>query len=194
MEHSHQGVCSIWNTRESSQPRAAGGWRDCRHGRQRSQIGGIPGSWASWRAGSPRARGRPLRRAPAPGSSTGSGTTLEYERREIAREHVCRGGEADGAGADDVHGQQDAAIAGWSAMGIHFFRPDLLGIIGTPSPRVSGTGTHTDFRRPSILIYEPQADGSLDLVAVEKTWPQRSAMPPGRIRPVAHVRKRLVVG
>jgi len=53
------------------------------------------------------------------------------------------------------------------AMGIHFFRPDLLGITAPPSPRVDGNGTHTDFRRPSILIYEPQADGSLQLVAVE---------------------------
>ena len=53
------------------------------------------------------------------------------------------------------------------AMGIHFFRPDLLGITGPPNPRVSGTGTHTDFRTPSILIYEPQRDGSLELVAVE---------------------------
>jgi hypothetical protein len=53
------------------------------------------------------------------------------------------------------------------AMGIHFFRPDLLGITAPPAPRVNGTGTHTDFRRPSILIYEPQADGSLELVAVE---------------------------
>lgn len=53
------------------------------------------------------------------------------------------------------------------AMGIHFFRPDLLGIAGPPNPRVSGTGTHTDFTRPSILIYEPQRDGSLSLVAVE---------------------------
>lgn len=52
-------------------------------------------------------------------------------------------------------------------MGIHFARPDLLGITGPPNPRVSGTGTHTDFRQPSILIYEPQADGSLELVAVE---------------------------
>ena len=60
-------------------------------------------------------------------------------------------------------------------MGIHFFRPDLLGITAPPSPRVTGTGLHTDFRRPSILIYEPQADGSLELVAVEnlvfaKAW------------------------
>src|SRR5262245_47087695 len=30
-------------------------------------------------------------------------------------------------------------------MGIHFFRPDLLGITGPPNPRVNGTGTHTDF-------------------------------------------------
>jgi hypothetical protein len=53
------------------------------------------------------------------------------------------------------------------AMGIHYFRPDLLGITEPPSPRVNGTGTHTDFRTPSILIYEPQPDGSLELVAVE---------------------------
>jgi hypothetical protein len=53
------------------------------------------------------------------------------------------------------------------AMGIHYFRPDLLGITTPPSPRVNGVGTHTDFRMPSILIYEPQADGLLALVAVE---------------------------
>ena len=61
------------------------------------------------------------------------------------------------------------------AMGIHFFRPDLLGISGPPNPRVDGNGIHTDFRKPSILIYEPQRDGSLKLVAVEnlvfaKAW------------------------
>jgi hypothetical protein len=53
------------------------------------------------------------------------------------------------------------------SMGIHFVRPDLLGITAPPNPRVRGTGTHTDFRRPGVLIYEPQADGSLELVAVE---------------------------
>ncbi len=52
-------------------------------------------------------------------------------------------------------------------MGVHYFRPDLLGITEPPNPRVDGTGTHTDFLRPAILIYEPQADGSLELVAVE---------------------------
>ena len=57
--------------------------------------------------------------------------------------------------------------ASLGAMGIHYFRPDLLGITAPPAPRVTGTGTHTDFRTPSILIYEPQPDGSLQLVAVE---------------------------
>ncbi|HSJ05089.1 MAG TPA: hypothetical protein VK936_00215, partial [Longimicrobiales bacterium] len=52
------------------------------------------------------------------------------------------------------------------AMGIHYFRPDLLQITGT-EPRVDGTGTHTDFLQPAVLLYEPQADGSLELVGVE---------------------------
>src|SRR5687768_2518516 len=37
------------------------------------------------------------------------------------------------------------------AMGVHYFRPDLLGITTPPNPRVDGTGTHTDFRAPSVL-------------------------------------------
>jgi hypothetical protein len=53
------------------------------------------------------------------------------------------------------------------AMGVHYFRPDMLGINSTPGQRVNGTGTYTDFRAPSILIYEPEADGSMQLVAVE---------------------------
>jgi hypothetical protein len=61
------------------------------------------------------------------------------------------------------------------AMGIHYFRPDLLGVTAPPNPRVDGNGTHTDFLKPAILIYEPQADGSMQLVAVEnlvfkKAW------------------------
>lgn len=63
-----------------------------------------------------------------------------------------------------VHMGQPAELG---AMGIHYFRPDLLGITAPPNPRVSGSGTHTDFLRPAILIYEPQGDGSLELVAVE---------------------------
>ena len=61
------------------------------------------------------------------------------------------------------------------AMGVHYVRPDLLGITAPPNPRVDGNGIHTDFLKPGVLIYEPQADGSMELVAVEnlvflKSW------------------------
>ena len=73
------------------------------------------------------------------------------------------------------------------AMGIHYFRPDLLGISGPPNPRVDGTGTHIDFRKPSILIYEPQADGSLKLVAVENLVFKKAWHAAGnRVRPSFH--------
>lgn len=52
------------------------------------------------------------------------------------------------------------------AMGVHYVRPDLLGITAE-KPRVDGNGTHTDFTEPAVLVYEPGADGALELVAVE---------------------------
>jgi hypothetical protein len=69
------------------------------------------------------------------------------------------------------------------AMGIHYGRTDLLGIQGPPNPRVDGTGTYTDFNKPAILLYEPQADGSLKLVGVEnlvfeKAWNASHKTPP----------------
>ncbi|MYM54380.1 hypothetical protein [Thalassovita mangrovi] len=59
-------------------------------------------------------------------------------------------------------------------MGIHYIHPALLEITAT-APRVDGNSTYTDWSQPSILIYEPQADGSLEFVAVEnlvfeKAW------------------------
>lgn len=73
--------------------------------------------------------------------------------------------------------------ASLGAMGIHFFRPDMLGISGPPNPRVDGNGTHTDFNKPAILIYEPQADGSLQLVAVENLVFQKSWHAAGHQKP-----------
>lgn len=77
------------------------------------------------------------------------------------------------------------------AMGIHYFRPDLLGISAPPSPRVNGNGTHTDFKKPGVLIYEPQADGSLELVAVENlvfrwAWAQAGHKEPPSFRGVRY--------
>lgn len=64
----------------------------------------------------------------------------------------------------------DAAAEGlpaeWGAMGIHYIHPVALGITAG-EPRVEGNGLNTDFLKPSILLYEPQADGSLKLVGVE---------------------------
>jgi hypothetical protein len=52
------------------------------------------------------------------------------------------------------------------AMGVHYFRPDLLGITAI-EPRVAGMGTHTDFNEPGVLVYAPNAAGQLELAAVE---------------------------
>ena len=80
------------------------------------------------------------------------------------------------------------------AMGVHYFRPDVLGITGPPSPRVSGTGTHTDFRTPAILLYEPQADGSMALVGVEnlvfaRSWRERGQDAPQQLLVVSSQRR-----
>lgn len=89
--------------------------------------------------------------------------------------------------ADPMNVCEMATMMGRSAeegsMGIHYFRPDLLGITAT-EPRVDGVGTHTDFLQPAILLYEPQADGSMELIAVEnlvfaKSWhAEGNAAPP----------------
>lgn len=59
-------------------------------------------------------------------------------------------------------------------MGIHYLHMGRLGIT-TDKPRVDGNGTNVDFAQPSILLYEPQADGTLALIGVEnlvfiKAW------------------------
>jgi hypothetical protein len=69
------------------------------------------------------------------------------------------------------------------AMGIHFFRPDLLALTAM-APRVDGAGVHTDFTQPSVLIYVPDETGALKLGAVEnlvfeKPWKEAgNAGPP----------------
>ena len=52
------------------------------------------------------------------------------------------------------------------AMGLHYLNPAVLQLTAS-EPKVDGNSTHTDFMAPAILLYEPQADGSLVLVGVE---------------------------
>lgn len=63
----------------------------------------------------------------------------------------------------------------YGAMGIHYIHPVLLKVKPPNGDRVDGDSTYTDWSQPAILIYEPEADGSLELVAVEnlvfiKSW------------------------
>ena len=105
--------------------------------------------------------------------------TLDQVRAATSRYRDVKVALADGYIADPSGMCVSAAMEGRpaeeGAMGVHYLRPDLLGITAPPNPRVSGTSTYTDFRQPAILIYEPQADGSSQLVAVEnlvfiKSW------------------------
>ena len=64
----------------------------------------------------------------------------------------------------DPSGECAASPAG--GMGIHYLNMELLEITAA-TPRVDGTGTHTDFLNPAVLLYEPQEDGSLVLVGIE---------------------------
>ena len=124
----------------------------------------------------------------APATIAGSGEPSLAEVREATeRFQDVKVAEAEGYVRDPMNICDTADMMGrpasLGAMGIHFFRPDLLGISGPPSPRVDGTGTHTDFRKPAILIYEPQSDGSLKLVAVENLVFQKSWHAAGNKRP-----------
>jgi hypothetical protein len=108
------------------------------------------------------------RSTPAPGPGE---PTLADVRRATERFRDVNVALAEGYIRDPANMCETAEMMGrpasLGAMGIHYFRADLLGITAPPSPRVSGTGTHTDFRQPAILIYEPQENGALQLVAVE---------------------------
>lgn len=116
--------------------------------------------------------------APAPLSAAAE-PTLDAVKAATSRFQDVKVALAEGYVRDPGNMCDEASMMGRSAslgaMGVHYFRPDLLGISAPPSPRVDGVGTHTDFLEPGILIYEPQANGSMKLVAVEnlvfaKAW------------------------
>lgn len=105
--------------------------------------------------------------------------TLDQVRAAVQKYQDVKAALADGYIRDPSGMCETAAMMGkpanLGAMGIHYFRPDLLGITAPPNPRVDGTSTYTDFHHPAVLLYEPEADGSLKLVGVEnlvfeKAW------------------------
>jgi len=130
------------------------------------------------------ASGAPLAAQAAPGSTStvavaATEPTLDELRALTERYRDVNVALADGYVRDPGNTCETADMAGLKrsdgAMGIHFAHMARLGVTAPPNPRVDGNGTHTDFRTPAVLIYEPQADGSLELVAVEnlvflKAW------------------------
>jgi len=52
------------------------------------------------------------------------------------------------------------------AMGVHYLNPALLQLVDG-GDRVNGNATATDPMAPAILLYEPQADGTMELLGVE---------------------------
>lgn len=108
---------------------------------------------------------------PTPTTQSSSELSLEEVRRATERFQDVEVALEEGYVRDPFDLCDTAEMLGQpaelGAMGVHYVRPDLLGISGPPDPRVGGTGTHVDFLSPAILIYEPQEDGSLELVAVE---------------------------
>ena len=124
---------------------------------------------------------------PEPTATPVAEPTLEQVRAATERFRDVKVALAEGYIADPSNSCETAEMMGkpasLGAMGIHYFRPDMLGISGPPNPRVDGNGTHTDFNKPSVLIYEPQADGSLQLVAVENLVFQKSWRAAGNTKP-----------
>jgi hypothetical protein len=136
--------------------------------------------WTAWTArGVTSARNRP-----GPGEPTLAEIRAATERYRDVRVALAEGFVRDPFDLCDT-AEMLGRPAALGAMGIHYVRPDRLGITAPPAPRVDGTGTHTDFRTPGILIYEPQADGSLALVAVENLVFARSWHAAGHDAPPA---------
>jgi hypothetical protein len=114
-----------------------------------------------------------------PGPANQSEPTLDQVRAAVLKYKDVKAALADGYIADPSGMCETAAMMGkpakLGAMGVHYFRPDLLGITAPPSPKVDGNGTYTDFHKPAVLLYEPEADGSMQLIGVEnlvfeKAW------------------------
>lgn len=105
-----------------------------------------------------------------PFAATAADVDLDAVRAAVEKYKDIAVAKADGYISPDnehcVSAAGEGLPAELGAMGIHYVNPALLAITAT-SPRVDGNSTYTDWMQPSVLIYEPQEDGSMELVAVE---------------------------
>lgn len=108
--------------------------------------------------------------APAGAAASPVEPTLDEVRRATERFRDVNVALAEGYVRDPMNVCETAGHMGLpaavGAMGVHYAHFGLLEVTAA-EPRVDGTGTHVDFLQPAVLLYEPQADGSMELVGVE---------------------------
>jgi len=106
------------------------------------------------------------------GGATAQDVAAEIEKVRLANARFADVNVAKSEGyvpappGDCVDAAHEGLPAHWGGMGIHYINPKMMKIT-QGQPRVDGKATNTDFLKPSILLYEPQADGSMKLVGVE---------------------------
>ena len=123
------------------------------------------------------------------GPALASGDNIDMIRAETAKYRDVNVALADGFIPDPSGQCVSAAAEGLpaelGAMGIHYINPQRLGLF-PPGGRVNGNGLETDFVKPTILLYEPQADGSVKLVGVENLVFQAAWKAAGHSEPPAY--------
>ena len=113
--------------------------------------------------------------------------TLDQVRAAVEKYKDVNTALADGYIQDPSGMCETAAMLGkpaeLGAMGVHYFRPDLFGITAPPNPRIDGNGTYTDFHHPAVLLYEPQANGPMELIGVENVVFEKAWKAAGHAKP-----------
>lgn len=117
-------------------------------------------------AETPKAEAKAEAWTPGPGEPTLEELKALTEKYKDVKVALAEGYVQDPSGMCEV-AENMGRPASDGAMGIHYVLMSQAGVTAPPNPRVDGNGVHTDFRKPTVLLYEPQADGSLALVGVE---------------------------
>lgn len=117
-------------------------------------------------AETPKAEAKAETWTPGPGEPTLEEVKALTEKYKDVKVALAEGYIQDPSGACETADMMGKPASD-GAMGIHYFIPAQAGVTAPPNPRVDGNGIHTDFRKPTVLLYEPQADGSMVLVGVE---------------------------